>query len=248
MSARISEARDALIDSIPPMVRHPGRNRKLCVRPAPVEGPVRSGPGDGHSVGVLEMLFEACFLASHNTRLQGGGAEPLYRPADRDCAVHRIVYRADYFASALHEIAHWCIAGVERRQQVDYGYWYCPDGRDSAAQRAFEAVEARPQALEWILATAAGHSFRISLDNLGNVPANSAQFCHRIVAAARHYCRAGLPPRAAQFVSAVAGHYGVAAPTAAERYTTATLMLASHGGRAAAAVADRMGKGPCKAP
>jgi len=190
------------------------------------------------------MLFDECFLASHNTRLQGGGAEPLYRPADGDCAIHRIVYRADYFASALHEIAHWCIAGIERRQQIDYGYWYCPDGRDSAAQRAFEAVEARPQALEWIFATAAGHPFWISLDNLGNEPVNSTRFCHRIVAAARDYCRAGLPSRAAQFVSAVAGHYGVAAPAAIERYTTTTLMLAGHRGSAEAAVADRMGGGP----
>jgi len=244
MSARISKARDALINPIPPMVRHHGRDQKLCVRPEPVERPVRSGPGDGHSASVLETLFDGCFLASHNTRLQGGGAEPLYRPADGDCAVHRIVYRADYFASALHEIAHWCIAGAERRQQVDYGYWYHPDGRDRAAQHAFEAVEASPQALEWIFATAAGYSFRISLDNLGNVLASSPQFCHRIVVAARHYCRAGLPPRAAQFVSAVAGHYGVAAPTAAERYTTTTLRVASRGGRTEAALADRMGNGP----
>ena len=43
---------------------------------------------------------------------------------------------------------HWCLAGTRRRQRVDYGYWYAPEGRDEAQQAAFFAVEAAPQALE----------------------------------------------------------------------------------------------------
>ncbi len=43
--------------------------------------------------------------------------------------------RTDFFASALHEISHWCVAGKARREQVDFGYWYCPDGRDAMTQK-----------------------------------------------------------------------------------------------------------------
>ncbi len=50
------------------------------------------------------------------------------------------------FASALHEISHWCIAGKARRELVDFGYWYCPDGRDAMTQSQFEDVEVKPQA------------------------------------------------------------------------------------------------------
>ncbi len=53
-----------------------------------------------------------------------------------------------FYASALHEIAHWCIAGENRCQQVDYGYWYEPNGRSEERQFEFEKVEVKPQALE----------------------------------------------------------------------------------------------------
>jgi elongation factor P hydroxylase len=65
----------------------------------------------------------------------------------------------DYLASALHEVAHWCLAGVERRKLEDYGYWYSPDGRSRGEQSAFENVEARPQALEWILSDTCNSCF-----------------------------------------------------------------------------------------
>jgi elongation factor P hydroxylase len=81
--------------------------------------------------------------------------------------VHLLWYREDYFASALHEVAHWCIAGEQRRQQLDFGYWYAPDGRSPEQQGAFEAVEYKPQALEWFFSLACGYRFRLSADNLG---------------------------------------------------------------------------------
>ena len=96
----------------------------------------------------LEEVFNRCFLLTENTRLVGGSAEPLYRPAGDGQEQHLLYYREDYFASALHEVAHWCIAGEARRQLVDFGYWYAPEGRDSQQQRAFESVEVKPQALE----------------------------------------------------------------------------------------------------
>lgn len=101
----------------------------------------------------LEAAFAACFARDYNTRLLGGADEPVYIPAGEDWAAgatayHRLYYREDYFASALHEVAHWCIAGRERRLRRDFGYWYAPDGRDAARQAAFQRVEVAPQALE----------------------------------------------------------------------------------------------------
>lgn len=94
----------------------------------------------------------------------GGGDEPLYEPPAEGPG--RITYRADYPASALHEVAHWCVAGRRRREQVDYGYWYAPDGRSPEQQAEFEIVEVKPQALEWVFAEAAGVRFVPSADNV----------------------------------------------------------------------------------
>jgi len=175
----------------------------------------------GHDARVLEQVFADSFAASYRTRLCGGADEPLYQPAG-DCADGwaRIWYRHDYFASALHEIAHWCIAGPARRAQPDYGYWYEPDDRDAVAQRRFLGVEARPQALEWLFARAAGYPFRLSLDNPGADPAQQAAdrvaLADAVFAAACHYQSLGLPVRARRFrdalVSAFAADARIASP------------------------------------
>lgn len=60
--------------------------------------------------------------------------------------------------------------GKERRKLEDFGYWYEPDGRSEERQRDFEKVEVKPQALEWILATAAGFRYFASADNLNGNP------------------------------------------------------------------------------
>jgi len=94
----------------------------------------------------LEKVFSACFFMDYHTVLVEGGVEPLYLPSDDTSRrPHRVIYREDYFASALHEVAHWCLAGLERRTREDYDYWYSPDGRDRQGQGAFETVEARPR-------------------------------------------------------------------------------------------------------
>ena len=68
-----------------------------------------------HKAFDLIQLFERCFFAEFNTRLEGGAEEPLYLPTtSHDPA--RILFTRDYFASALHEVAHWCVAGEARRQ------------------------------------------------------------------------------------------------------------------------------------
>jgi elongation factor P hydroxylase len=152
----------------------------------------------------LERLFRECFSAELATILVGGGAEPVYRPsADPVREPHRIVYREDYFASALHEIAHWCLAGSERRRLEDYGYWYRPDGRDAREQAEFERAEARPQAIEWILSDACGFVFHLSADNLGAALGPSDRFEREVREARADYLAKGLPPRAARFLGAL---------------------------------------------
>ncbi len=167
--------------------------------------PVAHSPPD---CDALCALFDALFLESENTRLVKGGEEPVYLPADAGCAEHRVVFRLDYVPSALHEIAHWCIAGPARRLLVDYGYWYDPDGRDAATQREFERLEARPQALEWLLNEACGMRFRPSIDNLDGASGDLRAFAAAIAREAAAWCANGLPPRAARLHAALAARFG----------------------------------------
>lgn len=160
-----------------------------------------------HVAGDLCLLFDQCFADEFSTRLLAGGEEPVYLPADQAHSCHRIIFRQDYFASALHEIAHWCVAGNERRRMVDYGYWYAPDGRDLQQQKAFEQVEVNPQALEWVLCQAAAYPFRPSADNLELAAGPSKEFCSALVQRAQYLCCAGLNPRAERMANALRRHY-----------------------------------------
>jgi len=145
----------------------------------------------------LIELFEQTFLVRYNTCLKSGFDEPLYLPSN-GTEPAQVCFRADYLSSALHEIAHWCIAGEERRRKEDYGYWYEPDGRSESRQQAFELVEIKPQALEWIFSIAAGVTFHISADNL-SVDSASTAFMDSVIAQAKYYIEKGLPERAALF-------------------------------------------------
>ncbi|MEJ2415512.1 MAG: elongation factor P hydroxylase [Exilibacterium sp.] len=171
----------------------------------------------------LITVFNRQFWLSHNTRLQKGGVEPVYLPADARVSCHRIIFTRDYFSSALHEIAHWCVAGAKRRLQIDYGYWYAADGRSAEQQRLFEQVEVKPQALEWIFSQAAGHGFRASADNLEAGIGPSAAFKRSVHQQVLDYCSVGLPARAAAFTGALAVHYGRPSPLAAQYYQLASL-------------------------
>ena len=106
--------------------------------------------------------FYRSFSASANTVLVGGADEPYYEPGSPNI----IYFREDFIRSALHEVAHWCVAGAARRSLPDYGYWYAPDGRDEAQQTAFFGVEVKPQAVEKVFCTALGIPFKVSVDNL----------------------------------------------------------------------------------
>jgi elongation factor P hydroxylase len=159
------------------------------------------------SAAALEAVFHDCFLAAFNTRLCGGASEPLYRPA-RAGELATIHYREDFAASALHEVAHWCIAGPRRRELEDFGYWYLPDGRNPGQQAAFERVEVRPQALEWHFSLAARLPFRVSIDNLAESSPTAAGFQRAVAEQARRFCSEQLPPRGEQFRLALAAALG----------------------------------------
>ena len=149
-----------------------------------------------HSVADLVDLFNRLFESVENTRLVRGGAEPVYLPASKDCHYHQVVFAHGFFSSALHEVAHWCLAGRERRLQLDYGYWYAPDGRDQQQQIEFEHVEIKPQALEWILSRSCGKRFRVSTDNLNGTESDSMPFKIAGYQKVQGYCREGLRVRA----------------------------------------------------
>lgn len=122
-----------------------------------------------HHYEQLIEIFNSCFADEFNTRLIKGDDEPIYLPADAEVPYNRIVFAHGFYASAIHEISHWCIAGKARRELVDFGYWYCPDGRDAQTQSQFEDVEVKPQALDWLFCVAAGYPFNVSCDNLKGI-------------------------------------------------------------------------------
>ena len=161
-----------------------------------------------HRLEDVTALFDGLFAASFHTRLVRGGEEPLYLPAGPDCSWHRVIFARGFYASALHEISHWCIAGKRRRQLEDYGYWYLPDGRDAEQQRRFEMAEVAPQALEMLFSRACGLRFHVSVDNLGGeAEVDRAAFHARVSARAARYQQEGLPPRAAAFHAALVAFY-----------------------------------------
>ncbi|WP_434064665.1 elongation factor P hydroxylase [Sessilibacter corallicola] len=160
-----------------------------------------------HDSKDLVHVFNQCFSVTKNTVLVANGDEPIYLPCDETTKHNRIIFTRDYFASALHEISHWCIAGNERRKKVDFGYWYAPDGRTQEQQTLFEKVEIKPQAIEWIFSQACAAPFRVSADNLSMGLGASLEFKRNIAAQARDYCVYGLPDDAKTFMQALEGFY-----------------------------------------
>lgn len=171
-----------------------------------------------HRAQDLVLLFNDVFRAENTLLLSHADAwrtsassvakEPVYLPASADCPQHRIIFAHGYFSSALHEVAHWCLAGSHRRQLIDYGYWYRPDGRDAAQQTKFERVEARPQAIEWAFSIASHYSFQVSTDNLSGVTPDHDAFREKVREELRNFASRGFPSRAQRFIGALNNFYG----------------------------------------
>jgi elongation factor P hydroxylase len=168
---------------------------------------VRGDPAEA-DVDILVAIFNAAFVTVESTELCVGADEPLYLPACETGGLAQVVSRLDYFSSALHEISHWCIAGVKRRGLIDFGYWYEPDGRSEEKQREFEKVEIKPQALEWLMTEACALRFGLSVDNTAQPDVGAShEFKSAVALQARDYLRKGLPDRASLFIERLLAHY-----------------------------------------
>jgi elongation factor P hydroxylase len=150
--------------------------------------------------------FNRVFGASHRTRMVGGSAEPLYEPAG-EARPAQIEFTHDYPASALHEAAHWCIAGATRRRLRDYGYSYTPGPRDPGSRAAFFARECDAQAVEALLAEACGVRFVVSADDFAASSAELEAFERNVRAAIERRRTRGLPPRAERFRTALIAEF-----------------------------------------
>jgi len=154
----------------------------------------------------IAATFNRLYGRPYRTLLVGGGAEPWYEPPVGD-ASGRIVYRHDYPASALHEAAHWCLAGARRRRLRDYGYWYVPGPRNAEQRSAFFAVEARVQGLEAVLAGVCDVRFVVSADDFAAPQSELDAFAGAVDAAIASLRRDGLPTRAAALHDALAAEF-----------------------------------------
>lgn len=170
---------------------------------------------DQHDYHDLISIFNGCFAEEYNTRLARGGDYPIYLPAfmDEDNTpsardYHVILFAHGYYSSALHEISHWLVAGKARRELEDFGYWYEPDGRSAERQREFEQVEVKPQAIEWILATAANFRYFASADNLTGDAGDNSAFKQAVYEQVKIYAEKGLPKRAETLRQALCAFYG----------------------------------------
>jgi elongation factor P hydroxylase len=149
----------------------------------------------------IAHTFNSTFAARFATVMIGGADEPLYLPASGRFPA-RIFHTHDFAASALHEAAHWCIAGEKRRRLVDYGYGYAPPPRAASDRAAFFALELEAQALESLFASCAGVAFRVSADDF----ATTAEERHRFASAVARRCeqrRHAVSSRAAAFMRAL---------------------------------------------
>ena len=154
----------------------------------------------------LIQIFNRLFEQSENTQLKMGADEPFYQAAK--AGQKAIIFaREDYFSSALHEIAHWTIAGKERREIDDFGYWYEPEGRSDEQQTKFEQAEIKPQAVEWLLSLACNHPFHFSADNLSQAIDPSDNFKRQVRCQAKDYLASSMPKRALLFFGQLKQYY-----------------------------------------
>ncbi len=158
----------------------------------------------------LAELFDELFYERWNTRLEPSDSDPIYLPVSDDCPYNRILYYKDFFSSALHEISHWCIAGSDRRTQVDFGYWYNPQRTTAEEQELFERFEAKVQGLEWVFSSAAGKEFFVSCDCFDQSLLDLNRFRKSVtMEALRIVDSSSLPLRTEIFIKALQKRFGV---------------------------------------
>ena len=157
--------------------------------------------------------------SEHTTEEHKLSVAAVKGPLDPTDPYHQIIFAHGYYASALHEISHWCIAGKERRLLEDFGYWYEPDGRNEQQQKVFESVEIKPQAIEWAFCIAANKKFNVSADNLNGAEADVEAFKALVYKQVQCYLQKGFPQRAQMFIDALARFYHTQTPLTLAQFT-----------------------------
>jgi elongation factor P hydroxylase len=160
--------------------------------------------------GVQQLLgcLNPWLLKNWDTVLIAAKSEPYYSPVSDNKVVNQIQFAHGYFNSALHELAHWCVAGVERRLLPDFGYWYEPDGRNGDQQRLFESVEIKPQAIEWFFAQACNRRFKVSVDNLSGEATDPTEFENAVKGRANFLLNNGVNDRTSQIIDLLCSEFG----------------------------------------
>ena len=115
------------------------------------------------------------------------------------------------------------MAGDKRSLFEDYGYWYCPDGRNKAKQAEFEMVEVKPQAIEWALSVAAGFDFNVSVDNLNGEQTCRFDFQQRVHQQLLQLIKSGFNPRTTALLKALSDFYNTPWPLTATQFDGNTL-------------------------
>jgi elongation factor P hydroxylase len=159
----------------------------------------------------LIQLLNTQYLNNYNTKLIGGFDEPFYQSFINDKAAE-IQFTQDYIRSALHELAHWCVAGVERRKQDDYGYWYAADGRDQQQQYEFFKVEVKPQTIEWAFSVMCGVGFEPSIDNLTMEVDGQDKFRRDLYQCMQFMLSNSFSKRTSEIINILARHCAISEP------------------------------------
>ncbi|MBL4659190.1 MAG: elongation factor P hydroxylase [Alcanivoracaceae bacterium] len=156
-------------------------------------------------------LLNKNYLYQYRTRLVGGFNEPFYRTFQKGQQAE-IQFSHDYIRSALHELSHWCVAGIERRKLDDFGYWYAADGRNQQQQDEFFKVEIKPQTIEWAFSMVSGVDFEASVDNLQNQVGGAKQFEQNLHKQMLQYLGDSFPKRVKEILLIIASYRGIDVP------------------------------------
>ena len=162
-------------------------------------------------LGRLIHLLNEHYLNHYKTILVGGFDEPFYK-ASQGSDLAEIRFTQDYIRSALHELAHWCVAGSERRKTDDFGYWYANDGRNQQQQNEFYKVEIKPQAIEWALSLICGVKFEASIDNLQQQVTGAELFEQQLHQQLKQYCSNGFNKKTRALIQTLANHRRIKKP------------------------------------
>ena len=163
------------------------------------------------TLSTLVNLLNENYLHDYQTKIEGAFDEPFYK-AGKGGQMAEIQFSHDYIRSALHELAHWCVAGVERRKSDDFGYWYAVDGRDQEQQNEFFKVEIKPQTIEWAFSIICGVKFEASVDNLHKKVEGVDKFEQDLMVQMQQYLINGFPKRVKAIIVILARDQNISAP------------------------------------